>query len=63
MDGPPDSGNYKTMADKCRDKAAECEREAERAHVPSIKAAWLDMAKDWRALAAQIEAGAPYASR
>jgi len=57
MSDQPESGNYKTaLADKCRGKEAECEREAERATIPSIKAAWLDMAKDWRALGAQIDA-------
>jgi hypothetical protein len=53
----PEGGNYKALADKCRAKAAECDREAERVHDPDAKEAWLAMAKDWRALAAQIDAG------
>jgi hypothetical protein len=44
------------MAAKCRAKAAECEREAELARDADVKVAWLEMAKDWRATAAQIEA-------
>jgi hypothetical protein len=54
----PKSGNYKAAtAAKCIAKAMECEQEAKRARDPSVKTAWLQMAKDWRTLAAQVEAG------
>jgi hypothetical protein len=55
MGEQPDSGNM--MAEKCRAKAAECEAQAERTRNPTDKAAWLQVANDWRDLAAQIEAG------
>jgi hypothetical protein len=52
----PESAQYKALAEECRSKAAECDREGELARDPTLKAAWLEMAKDWRALAAQIDA-------
>lgn len=57
MGEEPETGNYKAvMAEKCRTKAAECAAQAEVLRDPRAKAAWLEMANDWRALAAQIEA-------
>jgi len=38
-----------------RQKAEECEEEAKRAPSPSLVAAWLGLAKQWRAMADRAE--------
>ena len=44
-----------SQAELCRQKAIECEREAERAPSPVTAEAWLKMATQWRDLADQIQ--------